>query len=407
MSYNFVARQPIFTKKQKLFAYELLFRDGPQATEYKALDGASATIQVLENSLLNIGIKKLTNGHPAFVNFPTEILMAPFIMDLPADTIIIEILETVIPTVEIIEQCKKLKAAGFHLALDDVVPSSSNMALLPFIDYLKVDFRLTNRKERRDIIKQFNRPELVFVAEKVETYTEFEEAVHDGYSLLQGYFFSRPEVLNNKSVQIVKQTVVLFMQELMVAEVDYKKLEDILRHDSALSYKIMRFINSPYFGFQTKINSIRQALTLLGQKELYKWSALFVLSNFAINKPAELLILSLVRARFAELISIRLGQKNKTEFFLLGMFSLMDAYLDQSMNEIVGSLPVSDEVKQSMLGERSIMGTVLALITSYERADWADGSMLAETLNLSEYQLAEDYYHAQLWSGIETINAFI
>lgn len=401
---SFVARQPIFTKKQQVFAYELLFRQAQEHSTCQASDSNDATIQVLENTLINLGFEQLTNHHPAFVNFPADILMSSFITALPKEMIVIEILETVHPTPEIILRCQELKALGFRLALDDFIFSPDYEPLLPLADYIKIDFRATTTSERQALVNQLKRPGLLFLAEKVETHEEFQEALSSGYSLFQGYFFCKPEILTGTSVQINKHSAFLFMQELIEPEINYKKLENILRHDISLSYKILRFINSPYFGFRTEITSIHQALTLLGQKELYKWSALLVLSNLAVNKPAELLTLALVRARFAELIAKQMRQKNGYEFFLAGMFSLMDAFLNRSMNDIVTNLPIHEDVKDAMLGSDNTIGKVLRLIAAYEKADWAEGESLSASLKLSESQLAEDYYQAQLWTGIDTIN---
>ncbi len=408
MPYTFVARQPIFSKNQQAFGYELLFRTALGEDNYNAIDGNKATLQVIENSLFNIGIDKLTNGRRAFINFPTDVLMAPFITSLPKQIIVVEILETVLPTKDVIQQCQKLKEAGFHLALDDFSSHSNNAQLIPFIDYLKVDFLATNRKERRDFIKHFKRPDISFLAEKVETHAAFKEALHDGYNLFQGYFFSKPEVLNHRSLHIMEQTSIEFMRELMQDEINFNRLECILSHDVSLSYKILRFINSSFFGFNSKITSIRQALTLLGKEELYKWSSLFILSSMIVNKPTELLVCALVRARFCELMSKLLKAENPNEFFLAGMFSLMDAFLDQPLEIILDSLPINRNVKAAILGKgNAVISNVLQLAIACEKGSWEELTNLANQLQLAEEWIASNHYNAQLWCTANALSSII
>ncbi|MBB5335731.1 EAL and HDOD domain-containing protein [Pectinatus brassicae] len=403
MRNNFIARQPIFNKNKQVFGYELLFRSSAHSQNDNIFDNDRATLQVLEDSLLGTGITRLTNRKIAFINFPTNILLAPFILNLPKDILIIEILETVLPSTDIIIQCKKLKMAGFSLALDDFSTLSVNTELLPFVDYVKVDFRVTNRHERREFIKKYKQYNIVFLAEKVETYDEFKEAIHDGYSLFQGYFFSKPEVLITKAVNLISKTTFQFMRELMMEEPNFNKLESILSHDVSLSYKILRFINSSYFGFSRKITSIRQALMLLGKDGLYKWSSLFILSSYIKNKPSELLVLSLVRARFAELIAEQLQQENPNEFFLAGMFSLLDAFFDCPLDVILENLPIHDEVKQGIKFSNNIIGKVMSLVAACEKADWNKCAQLSEKLHIPYPILLNKYNQAQQWSYVDSI----
>lgn len=400
MSDIFVARQPIFTKDQRVFAYELLFRSAQGQTAYLGQDGNQATAQVLTDSLLEFGFMKLTNHRTAFVNFPADMLMEPFVAELPSNMIAIEILETVPPTPAIVYRCKELKEKGFRLALDDFVFSPVYKDLIALADYIKVDFRTTPGSERQALVKQLARPGLAFLAEKVETAAEYREAVACGYELIQGYFFGKPDVLSGRTVRLLEQSAVLFMQELLNKDVDYKRLEEILRRDISLSYKILRFINSSYFGFKMEITSIRQALILIGKQELYKWSSLWVLSSLSMDKPPELLRLSLVRARFAELIGEEMKRKNTHEFFLCGMFSLIDAFLDRPMVEIVSELPVRQYVKEAMTGGHNLLAIVLQLVGFYEQADWENGAKCAAKLGLTEEKLADAYYRAQLWKSL-------
>lgn len=395
----FVARQPILGKDKQVYAYELLFRGAADQFGYQALDGERATAQVLENSLLNIGLAKLTNQRPAFVNFPAAVLLNPFVMQLPAELIVIEILETVVPTPEVLARCRDLKTCGFRLALDDFVLSPDYRALVDLADYIKVDFRLTQGAQRRKLVEALGRPGLTFLAEKVETDQEYQAAVADGYQLLQGYFFSKPETIAGKTLTLAEQTAWLLLEELAEDEIDYARLEKLIRRDVALSYKILRFINSPYFGFQMEITSIRQALTMVGQKELYKWACLLVLGKLGAGKSPELMVLALQRARFAELLAEKLPGHRTYEFFLGGMFSLIDAFFNCPMEQAAAVLPVKQPVKDALLGGANTLGLVLRLMEAYERGDWEQGRLFAMSLGLSETALANVYYEAQLWGS--------
>lgn len=399
MSDIFVGRQPIFTKNKEVFAYELLFRGSKEQEVYQAADGNKATAQVLENSLLEFELEKLTKHRPAFINFTAEVLMEKFIELLPTDLVVIELLETVDVTPAIVDRCKKLKALGFQLALDDFVFSPHYKELVALADYIKIDFRATNSRERYELTKRLGRPGLVFLAEKVETQEEYQEAVDAGYDLIQGYFFSKPEVVGGRTAGIAEHEVVLFLQEINKAEFDYRVLEELLRHNVHLAYKFLRLVNSPYFGFRVKINSFRHGLVLVGQENLCKWGSLLLLSSQAVNKSPELIILALTRARFAELISVRLKLNNHKAFFLGGMFSLMDAILNRPMQEVVEKLPVLEEVKEAMLGFPNTLGLVLELVSANEKVDWDRSRLFALGLGLSLAHVAEDYYQAVVWSG--------
>ena len=397
MSSVFVARQPIFTKNQQVFAYELLFRCAKEHTTYQAADGNQATARILIDSLLELGFNELTNNRTAFVNFPAELLLAPFVEELPLDMIVIEILETVLPTQSIIDRCKDLKAKGAQLALDDFILTPQYQELAALADYIKIDFRATDPHTRRSLAVKLSRPGLSLIAEKVETFEEYSEAISCGYDLIQGYFFCKPQVVSHKTLHLAEQPVMDFLQELSGETVDFDQLESILRRDLALSYKLLRLINSPYFGLNKEITSIMQALTLMGQKELYKWSSLLLLSSFSSLKTPELLKLSLVRARFAELMAQHLARPDAHEFFLGGMFSLINVFLDHPMNDALSCLPIRQCIKDGISEENNTLGLVLRLATSYEHADWNKSAAYATQLGLPEALAADAYQQAQGW----------
>lgn len=395
----FVGKQAIFTVKKEIFAYELLFRTNLYQNFYKASNGDRATARLLENSLLEFDLEKLVKKRLAFINFSAELLMKDFIEVLPKDLIVIEILETAEPTANFIKRCLELKKMGFKLALDDFVFSPQYEALIDLTDYIKIDFHATARAERYRIRNEYRDRNIVFLAEKVETREEYQEAVDFGYELIQGYFFAKPEVVKGKTAKVSSQVLVSFLVELTKKNFEYSVVENLLRHDIALSYKILRLINSPYFGLRKRITSLKQALSLIGQADLCRWASLLLLGSLVERTSPKLNLKALTRARFLELSSQRLGSKNSKAFFLGGMFSLMDVFLECSMEEVVNNLPFLQEIKAGMLGYPNKMGMLLQIIVAYEEMEWKRAEVFALVLGLKQNEIIEDYYQSMLWGA--------
>ena len=292
----FLARQPILNKFNKLFGYELLFRNS-EKNIYQAEDGDKATIEVIKNSFVNIGIHEVTGGKKAFINFTENILKSDIFMVLPPETVIIEILEDIEPTEEIIDLCKNLKKQGYLIALDDFVYSSKYIKLIDIADIIKVDFKITKGYERRKVIEKVNSPHIKFIAEKVETMEEFHEAVSFGYTYFQGYYFSRPLIVSGKRISENNIVYMKLLKEISSGSFDIDRIEGLIKKDVSLSFKLLKLINSANYVFRSKIKSIKQALSLLGEKEIKKWLYLIVFKTLGEDKPEVIVIESLTRAR--------------------------------------------------------------------------------------------------------------
>jgi c-di-GMP-related signal transduction protein len=394
-----VARQPIFDADLNVFGYELLFRSNFINT-YDGTDGDKATYDVIANSFLLIGIETLTNGKKAFINFTANSLKNNIPAMLPKSLIAVEILEDVVPDEEIINVCKVLKKNGYLLVLDDFVFKPEFMPLIELADIIKVDFRITQHEERQEIIQRLRGYPVKFLAEKVETKKEFQDALNMGYSYFQGYFFCEPLVLSGKNLPGYKTNYLHILQEVNQPEIEFEQIEAIIRKDVALSYKLLKFINSSIFGFRNTISSLRQALTLLGKKELTKWISLIVLKNVADDKPGELILESLIRARFAEkLASIKIWKKQAPDAFLMGMFSHIDVLLDRPLNEILNEIHLDEEIKQALLEQKHNKLSVLyKLIQSYEQGKWRAYSSYADELEIDERYVLQSYREALIWA---------
>ena len=322
----FVARQPIFNQQQEVYAYELLYRSGINKF-YSCLDGDQASSEVITNSFLLIGLETLTRGKKAFINFTKNLLEDEVAILLPQEHIVIEILQDIEPDEKTLQACKKLKEMGYRLALDDFVYDDKFIPLIELADIIKVDFLTTDEEERGALVQRIGLQKNSFLAEKVETREDFVQAVEMGYSYFQGYFFSKPLIVASRDIPSFKLTYIKILQEIHKPEIDFDQLEKLIKTDVSLSYKLLKFINSLAFGFYSEIRSIKQALTILGEKEIRKWLSLISLQSVGKNKPDELMITALCRARFCELIASRVGLGDRSsDLFLLGMFSVIDAF---------------------------------------------------------------------------------
>ncbi|QJW45830.1 HDOD domain-containing protein [bacterium BFN5] len=383
-----VARQPIFNTSRKVIAYELLFRRENQPI-YDGTDGDKATEEVLVNSFLTIGMDVLTGGKPAFINFTDNGLKSGIAELLPSNLLAVEILETVEPDDSVLAACRNLKQQGYRLVLDDFVFRPGYEPLIELASMIKVDFLITPTGERAKVIQQFGgRADLKFLAEKVETEQDFQEAVRLGYSYFQGYFFSKPVIIARKNIPFARLSAFQLLKAVNAPVFDLSQVESIIREEVAFSYQLFKYINSSTFGFRQEINSIRQALVLLGQRELQKWSSLIALRTMGQEKPPELLTASLLRAHFSELIAhhLKLGSM-AADSFLTGLLSLMDAVLDQPMAEIVTELPLQKEINAALIGNSNVYRDILNLCIAYERAEWDGIFHWAEKLGIDESEL--------------------
>lgn len=368
----FIARQPIFDATRDVLGYELLFRDG-LSNCFSAADGNEATRQVLLNTFVLFGLSRLTGGRPAFINFTREYLFNDLIRLFPPHSVVVEILETVAPDRDVIEACKKIKDAGYTLALDDVTTLEPYADMLDLVGIVKVDFRKTPADVRRNMAKRIQGTNVRLLAEKVETYEEFREAVHEGFALFQGYFFAKPELVKKRDVPGNRAQYMRLLREIRKPNLTVDNLDSIVKQDISLSYRLLKYVNSPLFGLRSEIRSVRHALTLLGERDVRRWATLALLQGLSTDKPTELLETGLLRARFCETLSAVLGpdaQDAAEEMFLVGLFSVLDALLDVPMDEAVRDAAVPGRVKSALLGVDSPLLAVLKVVIAYNQGDW-------------------------------------
>ena len=372
MEEAFIGRQAILDQKKNVYAYEILFRSGLKNAFDPSLDGNVATQSVMVNTMLDFGMKKLVSDKKAFINFTEKNLLNRAPQLLPADSIVVEILETVQPTPAILEAVQELKDEGYKIALDDFVLLPGYEPLIDMADIIKVDFRITEDPEERKRLREILPGHVRLLAEKIETEEEFHQALEYGYVLFQGYFFCKPVVLHKKKLTSNALSQIRLLKEVNRQDFDFSAIINVISSDTNLVHKLLTYINSVGIGLPYHISNLRQAAVLLGSGGMRRWVTLISLQTFSEDKPPELFTISLLRAKFCELIAHEIKRPDLTPDtgFLLGMFSLLDVLLSQPMEEVLKEVGLSSELNAALLGEDNILRHVLDLVIAYEQGDW-------------------------------------
>jgi EAL and modified HD-GYP domain-containing signal transduction protein len=394
---RFVARQPILDRSQKAFGYEILFRNGIE--DHFNGDPELASRSTLDSSLL-FGLNTLCHNTRAFLNCTREILLRDLITLLPPSQTVAEILESVEPEDRVIAACKRLKAAGYLIALDDFVPNDSRTPLSEFADFIKVDVRVTRLEERVKLMQRFGSAKCRMLAEKLETPREFYEARNAGFDYFQGYFFCRPELVVGREVPASRARHLRLLEMVSRAEIDLRELEKLLKQEPSVCYRLLRYLNSPIFGFCLEIKSVRHAMAILGERELRRWIRLIVTVGAAEQGCSELVLMGMTRARFCELLSTRLRSSN--DLFLMGLLSIMDAILQVEMEMVLAQVPVDHEIKAALLGQSGGLRPLYQLMLAQESGEWDQSTVLAKQLNLTDDEVGETWWQALTWAQAVT-----
>jgi c-di-GMP-related signal transduction protein len=396
-----VARQAIFDRDRRVHGYELLFRSESGQNEFDGTEAGLATKVVLANSLLVIGLESLVGAKKAFVNFGRGPLLRGWHSSLPPGSTVIELLENVEADDEVIEACRKLREEGYQIALDDFVFRPGCERLLAVADLVKIEIGSMPRPEQKVLVRSCRARGLQTLAEKVETHEEFEWAREAGYDYFQGYFFARPMIVRARQIPAAKVHCLRLLQEAQRPELDFDRLETLILEDVSLSYQLLRYVNSPLFGLTNTIRSIRQALLFFGENELRKWIALATLARAAEDKPGELILHSLVRARFCESLAQTAKKGLEQPAFLMGLFSLLDALIDRPIAEALAAMNLAPEIAAVLSGQAAqgdALGKMYELTRAYEVADWARVEELAGQLSIPTGNLGEVYCAAAGWA---------
>jgi EAL and modified HD-GYP domain-containing signal transduction protein len=392
-----VARQPILDERGKVFGYELLYRASAQDSAASgSADHASAA--TVDAALLSVGLETLTSGRRAFFNISRELLVSGAAGLLPSASVVIELLETVPADDETIEACKTLQERGYVLALDDFVPGSPAEAFLPFVHFVKLDLLAMTPDQLKTETARLRARHLRIVAEKVETFGAHDAAKSAGCSLFQGYYFCRPEKFSVRAISSRQLTQMQLIAALNRPNVTAALIEDLVKHDPQLSFRVLRCINSFEFALRREIHSIREAVVMLGLQRIRQWASVWSLAGMNGGSP-ELVNMTILRARACELLGAKMGVPDwGAEYFLLGLCSLLDAILQQKMDTAIADLPLGAEIRAALLGEPNPARDVLEAVTLFERGSWDDAGAAAARVNLTIGHLQAAFHDALVWA---------
>jgi EAL and modified HD-GYP domain-containing signal transduction protein len=398
----FVARQAILNRNKELYAYELLFRSGRDSKGFDGADSSSATRQVIDNTLFSVGLEGILCGKRGFINFDRSLLLSDSVAILPKDTLVIEILESVEPDDEVVAACARLCENGYTVALDDFIYHPKFDALIQKAHFIKVDMTLTSRPEQQRLVEKYGKQGIRMLAEKVETMEDFEWARSIGFDYFQGYFFTKPVIVSGRQIPSSKLACVRLFEEVQREELDFDKIRELVRDDVALSYKLLRFTNSALFAHKSEIRTIEHGLMVLGEDGIRRWVAIAALPGLAKDKPHELIVQSLVRARFSERLAALAGFGSGPSWFLLGLFSLLDALLDRKIEFALQQIKLAQPVEEALLGtapSEDRMATVYALVRGYESGDWDVVTTLAEKIQMRGSDVGAAYVESARWAA--------
>lgn len=385
----YLARQPIYDSRLRVAGYELLFRAGPTDVAQFA-DGDKATSEVITSSVVDIGLDSLVGAHPAFINATSGFLNGELPLPEQKGRIVLEVLETVEVNEALLVHLRGLSADGYQLALDDFVYRPGSEGLLDLADYVKLDVQALSIAELTEHVERLRGYNARLIAEKVEDYAMLTACRELGFDMYQGFFFCRPRLVCGKRPAANRLAVMQLIVKLQDPATGMDELERLVTSDPALSYRLLKYINSAYCAVRVKVTSIRQALIMVGTNLVRSWATLLIMSRLTEAKPTELITTALVRARMCELLGESDAERESSQYFTVGLLSVLDALLDASMDDVVAGLPFDDDVCAALRDHAGRLGDVLTQVIGYEQNSGTD--------ELTDPRLASLYVQALTWA---------
>ena len=390
MATIFLARQPIYDQKLNVFAYELLYRKKAN-DQADVSDGDKATSDVIISSLVDIGLENIVGNRLAFVNMTRGFLLGELPLPQMQEQIVLEVLENEILDEALQAGLEELASKGYRIALNEFIYTPKFDRLLEISQFVKLDVSILSDADLQNHVDVLRKHKIKLLAERVETQEKFEQCKSLGFDYFQGFFFCKPQVVIGKRVEGNRMIVLKLISELQNPQVSMDELENLIGRDATLAYHLLRYMNSAFYALRIKIESIKHALTLLGTDEVRKWASLMLMLRLTDEKPKELMLTGMMRAKMAELLA---GEKeNADQYFSVGLFSILDALLDMSLQEVLDTLPLTNEMRSALENHEGEMGAILRNIKLYEQADWDE---LMTLIDRTSYQ--ESYLQAIKWA---------
>jgi len=369
MSEIFVGRQPIYDRKIHVYGYELLFRsDGNMAEAFQKIGADGATSTTIINSFLEIGLDKLVGNRYAFINLTENFLLNEDALPISPKQVVLEVLENIVVTDTIVKAVERLKLEGFTIALDDYIYNPAHKPLISMVDIIKIDIMQLDQQqliEHVNILKQYN---IKLLAEKVETMDEFALCHKLGFDYFQGYFLSKPRIVKSSSLAPNKLAVLNLLSVLMKPDSGTDEIEEAMAYDVSISYKMLKLINSAIFNLSRKVESIQQAIVILGRSKLRSWVSLIALASLD-ERPSEMIHLTMTRAKMCEILAEKARLPSLESFFTVGLFSALDILMERELNELITPLPLDQDIVDALLKHEGDYGEALKCALAYEVSD--------------------------------------
>lgn len=391
----FIGRQPIYNTNLGVFAYELLFRSGStNNTSSTTLSSDEATSQVIINTFLEMGLENLVGNRNACINLGENYRLWENIPNIMPDRVMLDIPQNLIINKDSINSVKRLHDNGFMIALDDFTDNPDAKQLLPYVDIIRIDVKNLKYEEVKKHVKKLKKYNKDLLAEKIEVLEDFDSYTELGFCYFQGYFLSHPKIVKSKKLSNNKLSVMNLIAALNNSDHDIDDLEAIINKDISLSYKILKLINSAFFGLASTIDSIKHGLVLLGRRHLVCWATMMALNNLETRTP-EMLHLSMVRAKTCELLAEKAGRSHAESYFTTGLFSALDILMEQDIEVLLKSLPLTDEIKEALLHRKGNMGEALSCTLAFEFSEWKK----VQFAHLTKMELAKINIEAFKWAN--------
>lgn len=402
----YVARQPILNIKEETVGYELLFRDSHE-NSFPGIDPDEATSKIITQNHLTLGLEQICQNKTVFINFHQDSLLHHFPTSLETKSTVIEILESIELSDDLINACIMLKKQGYTLALDDHNFEEQWRVLYPHIGIIKVDITSFDKLDI-ELFAEFIKteyPHITLLAERVETEDEFKFLKESGYKLFQGYHFARPEVLQQNAITPDKTKLLNLIGLMAQPEVSFEEIAKIVETDPTISFKLLRFISTSAMSTRSKITTVKNAISFLGLYEIRKFIALIAVANLSEHNCAELYNTALMRAKFCEYMEQANSQfEDISKAYLTGMLSMVAAMLKTSPEVVVPKLPISQSMQAAILQKEGELGAYIKICEAYESGNWKEVKAISEQVNLDMNEIGEAYHLALQWQAENPIN---
>jgi EAL and modified HD-GYP domain-containing signal transduction protein len=393
LSDAYLARQPIFDRHLRIFGYEILYRAGPGQAVNPHAEGDKATSNVLIDLFTYHDLERLVGGQRAFVNLTPTFLFDPGMLPLSRDRLVLEVLEDIAVDEEMVEAVRHLSRAGYTLALDDFVLNETTRPLVPLADLIKLDIRALPEDELREQVQELRHHPAKLLAEKVETHSELAFCRQLGFDYFQGFFLSRPRLVKARRLPADRLRILDLLRRLQDPDASLEQLAELIGEDISLSYRLLRLINSAFFPIRHEIESIQRAVVYLGIQGVRTWATWIALSGIK-DKPSELKVIALARARMCTLLCDELGGQHCDRWFTVGLFSAADALMDVPLEQALDPLPLSEDLVRALLRHEGTMGRALHAVLAYEQGQWEE----ADDLEVPPGRLREVYLDSLGWA---------